>query len=278
MAMGNMEKKKKVIKEGVCALTGVYGPFVKSHLIPQALTLPEIPGTHFIEAGRGSRPIRRFTSWFDDSMVIRAGEDYLSKIDSRAIAELRKHKMVWSGWGRSKVLNCKHHEFISEGREGLRMLPGVDAKLLRVYFISLLWRALVTTRKEFSHVKNNGLDVNDLQEIILSGDPGSLSSHPIVLYQMSTRGYCHNNTPTLDDVVLPATEDEPEERVTTYRFYMQGCIAHIYAGVDVRVAQRLGGIVLGGHENALIFTHPFNASKQLDRMKSVFSEVVAHNE
>jgi hypothetical protein len=212
-------------------------------------------------------------------MVIRAGEDYLSKIDSRAIAELRKHKMVWSGWGRSKVLNCKYHKFLSsEGRDGLRMLPGVDAKLLRVFFLSLLWRALVTTRKEFSHVTNNGIDVNELREVILSGEPGSLSRHPIMLYQMNTRGFCHNNTPTLDEVILPATDGESEERVTTYRFYMQGCIAHIYAGVDTRVAQRFGGAMLGGHEEALIFTHPFNASKQLDRMKSVFSEVLARGE
>lgn len=271
MAKKGKAQSGKIVKEGLCALTEIVGPFVKSHLIPQALTLPDFPGSPFMEVGRGSRPIRRFTSWFDDALVIRAGEDYLSDIDSRAIAELRKQKLVWSGWGKNKVLVCNHHEFISvEGCEGLRMIPGVDTEILRLFLLSLLWRALVTTRKEFSHVTNVGVDIEELRKIILSGEPGDPFRYPIMLYQMSTRGVVHNNTPSHDEVVLPAIDDESEDRIDTYRFYMQGMVAHIYAVVDRRVVRRLGNMPLGCSENTLIFTWPFDSSKQLRRIESVF--------
>lgn len=264
-------KKKKPVKEGICALVGEEGVFVKSHLIPQALTAHDMPGKHFVEAGNGFRPVKRFTSWYDDELVIRSGEDYLSEIDSRAVIELRKHKLVWSGWGNEKILNCDNHQFISEANEGIRKIPNVDSSLLRLYFISLLWRALSTSRIEFSHLNKEGVELEKLKKIILSGDAGSPAYHPIILHQMNTRGFTHNFTPVMWETTIPASGDSPEQIIETYRFYMQGLVAHIYPSTDQATADRLGNLPLGVGAETFAFTRPFNSSAQVARMKGTLS-------
>lgn len=101
MASKDRKKKKQKptpVKTGLCALLEQEGTYAKAHLIPQALTRTDVPGDRFIEAGIGFRPIRRFTSWYDQKLVIQAGEKILSDIDTQGIEELRKHKLVWSGW------------------------------------------------------------------------------------------------------------------------------------------------------------------------------------
>ena len=45
------------------------------------------------------RPVWRSNSWYDYNLVTAKGEKILSEIDDLAISELRKHKLIWSGFG-----------------------------------------------------------------------------------------------------------------------------------------------------------------------------------
>jgi hypothetical protein len=74
---------------GTCRLTGTKGKFVKSHLIPKALTRPEEPGLPLIQGGSGKRARKRWDSWYDSELVTREGEDILSALDDWAIRYLR---------------------------------------------------------------------------------------------------------------------------------------------------------------------------------------------
>ena len=138
--MTSKERKKAkqmhVPKVGTCALLGVEGAFAKAHLIPKALTSPSAPGERFIEAGRGNRPIRRFTSWYDHQLVTHEGEKILSEIDTAGIAELRKHKLVWSGWGNKNKLRTSDFAVDPDPESGLgvRLIEGIDAGSIRLFF------------------------------------------------------------------------------------------------------------------------------------------------
>jgi hypothetical protein len=70
---------------GVCKLTGNSGKFVRSHLIPKALTRPSVAGGYFISAGPGIRPKKSWSSWYDEELVIRKGERILADYDDWAI-------------------------------------------------------------------------------------------------------------------------------------------------------------------------------------------------
>jgi hypothetical protein len=90
-----MAKPKPV---GVCKLTGDSGQFVRSHLIPDALTRLSKTGNKYIETGVGLPVTRPSSSWYDERLVTRRGEDVLEDIDTQGIEILRRHSLVWSGW------------------------------------------------------------------------------------------------------------------------------------------------------------------------------------
>ncbi|UDD27822.1 hypothetical protein LGL99_22045 [Klebsiella pneumoniae] len=94
-----MIKKKKTKKSGVCQLTGDFGPFQRSHILPKAVTKLSDNGERYRETSLNTRPVWRSNSWYDYNLVTAKGEKILSEIDDLAISELRKHKLIWSGFG-----------------------------------------------------------------------------------------------------------------------------------------------------------------------------------
>lgn len=265
--MANKDRKKKkqktaAPKTGICALLGVEGPFAKSHLIPQALTGTEVPGERFIETGRGFRPIRRFTSWYDHQLVSRAGEQILSEIDTHGIAELRKHKLVWSGWKKESRLVANDYAVHPDAETGLgvRLIENIDIHKLRLFFLSLLWRSLTTKIKEFSHLENIGVNLQALGELLVKKSSGLPNYHPIVLNQMDTRGFTHNHTPTIQEVEFPF--ENCVRKASYYRFYMQGIVAHIYPEGCDDLFSNAPMSFIGGAEKLWVFTRRFEESKQ----------------
>lgn len=258
------KKKQKAAdpKTGMCALLGVEGTFAKSHLIPQALTGTEVPGERFIETGRGFRPIRRFTSWYDHQLVIRAGEQILSEIDTHGIAELRKHKLVWSGWKKDKKLVTHDYAVQPDAETGLgvRLIENIDIQKLRLFFLSLLWRSLTTKIKEFSHLENIGVNLQVLGELIVRKAPSPANYHPIVLSQIDSRGFTHNHTPTIQEVEFPF--EDGVRKASYYRFYMQGIVAHIYPEGCDDLFSTAPMSFIGGAEKLWVFTRRFEKSKQ----------------
>ena len=175
---------------GTCKLTGEHGKFVRSHLLPQALTRPEGPGAPLIQAGMSARPIRRWTSWYDPRLVTSAGEAILSKHDDSGIKELQRHKLVWSSWGPMVKLESQgFREYRYDDHSmGVRHLTDVDTLTLRMFFLSLLWRAAATDLVEFAEVHLNKEQLSQLTEMILSNNPEPLDFYPIELIQLSTIG------------------------------------------------------------------------------------------
>jgi hypothetical protein len=84
------------IKFGKCRLTGRQGHFVKSHIIPEALTEATWRGQPLTQQEKGGRLIKRRTSWYDDKLVTSEGEAVLQKYDDWAIKFFRTHKLIWS--------------------------------------------------------------------------------------------------------------------------------------------------------------------------------------
>lgn len=265
-------RENSVNKTGKCALLGVEGKFAKSHIIPLALTSPVVKGARFIESGRGNRPIRRFTSWFDHQMVISEGEEILSKIDSAGISELRKHKLVWSGWAGHHKLRRSDYAVPPDPNSGLgiRLIEGVDAGKLRLFFLSILWRSLKTGIKEFSFLPRDGVDLDRLGRIIVDGDSGHYGYHPVVLDQISTIGISHNQSPTFHTMEIPF--EEGVRVVDFYRLYMQGLVVHIYPENCDDFLSNMPALFVGGHEKLWVFARKFEETRQFDEIKQEIIE------
>ena len=129
---------------GQCKLTGTRGKYVKSHIIPEALTETLWKGNPLTQVGRHGKRIKRWTTWYDRKLVTVEGEAILATHDDWAINLFRQKELIWSSWGAMEQLDLPDHS-LGPGRRGLRKLDGVDCERLRLFFLSLLWRAAATT-------------------------------------------------------------------------------------------------------------------------------------
>jgi hypothetical protein len=128
---------------GVCKLTHNHGTFVDSHLLPKALTRPDVAGNFLIENGYSHRPTKRFSSWYDPELCIRKGENILAAYDNDGIKELRRLKLIWSGWaGLNEYIGPDFIPFSQPFMpgHGLCVLTDTKAKTLRM-FVPLVARS-----------------------------------------------------------------------------------------------------------------------------------------
>jgi len=257
-------------KTGTCKLTGLTGTFIRAHLLPRALTKPAIEGAYFIQAGKGTRPSRRWNSWYDDELVTRKGEDILAELDTWAIRVLREKKLVWSGWGAMNNLGALH-EPIGGDSWGIRHVPEIDAKRLRLFFLSLLWRAAATKRFEFSEISIDASRLEVLRETIAKGISRSASFYPISLTQLSTRGVIHNYAPRAMTKTIPATDTSTAFEIPIFRFFFDGLIAHIHD--DHPRNHNPGDPTLVGMSDGLtVSTIPFVKSAQYINIRECIDE------
>jgi len=205
----------------LCRLTGSRGTFVKSHLLPKALTRPSSPGSPYIESGMGRRPVRRWDSWFDSKLVTREGEDILSELDAAGIAELRRLKLVWSG--RSDKDADPIPDFCDEiSGVGIRIISKIDVHALRLFFLSLLWRSAASKRPEVSQICIPAHRLEDLRRMLVERRHMPIAVHPFVLTQLTQVGDVHNHAPmaiTMPPVMLNGKRSKP---IPAFRFYFDG--------------------------------------------------------
>jgi hypothetical protein len=258
-------------RSGICKLTQLPGDFIDSHLIPKALTKPGKQGTPFFQLGPDGKLVRRWSSWYDPKLVTRKGEDILSELDTWAILELRKHKLIWSSWGSEKSLPSNLFTKIGETDWGVRKIVGIDPNKLRLFLLSLLWRAAATELSEFRNVELAEADVETLRQMLISRSSEPLFFFPVTLTQLSTLGPIHNQAPHFDLKRVPnlsgiGTREEP-----IIRFYFDGLIVHFSckrrSEADVK---ELGNLLAGIDESLLITTQTYDNSFQRILLKEQF--------
>lgn len=203
-----------------CKLTGLEGDFVKSHLLPRALTRLSRTGEKTTELGPGrQRPIRRTEGWYDTQLVISNGEKILERYDTHGIAELRRLGLVWSSAYNSNLVRV---DFESEKGQRFVHIRSEHPKRLRMFVLSLLWRAASTKIEAFSHFSISESDREYLRSLLLSDGTGLESEFHTVFVATCGPGAVHNHTPIRQEL-----EIEEGVKVDYSRFYLDGLIVHV---------------------------------------------------
>jgi len=239
---------------GVCALTHEEGEFISAHLIPKALTRPSVRGRPLLQIESGKKPKRRWDSWYDDHLVTIAGEAILTELDTWAIQHLRAHRLVWSGWGSARTL-LGHYSPIANSPWGIRRVAGLDTLRLRLFYISLLWRAAATTRPEFAEVELPPDDMETLRSMLIERKASPASFYRVQLTQLSTKGLIHNMPPIAQYKEVKNLVIGMKHRVEKiFRFYFDGLIAHIHCPDTESAGSDYGPLVLGAEEDVVLST------------------------
>ncbi|MEH0835395.1 hypothetical protein [Pectobacterium cacticida] len=267
----NKKNKKKI---GICQLTGNIGPFQRSHILPKAVTKLSEKGERYIEKSLETRPIWRANSWYDYNLVTAEGEKILSEIDDLSINELRKHKLIWSGFG-PKWRNPPTSYRIEEK---IRSLKGVNARLLRLFFLSLLWRSASSKREEMKDIYLSQEELTCLKLMILKRDSGVPYFLPMYINQISDIGNHHNRTPIYEKISLPDPKNQkPPMELGSFRFYLEGLICHIIHSYESNIIETLEPCFLGASDNLLVITHTFEQSREFNNLKEVITSSHTQN-
>ena len=242
---------------------------MKSHLIPRALTRLSKTGEKHIQSEIGGQATRVPDSWYDLKLVTQTGENILSEIDSCGIDELRRLHLIWSGWDEQDSL-----PFPLDLEEGPnhRTVLATDGPSLRLFFLSLLWRAGATKLEAFRYVQLTNAELEDLRLRVLLKKPGPAEEYPIVIHQL-TRGAEHNRVPLLEVEEFVTVGDVPDGLKGTYvRFYFDGLVARIYLRSRSELPEWLPKIGIQDDKEFLVAVHKFEFSRAKDDIVSVITD------
>ena len=256
--------------QGRCRLTGKHGRFVKAHIIPKALTSRDVGDTPFAQAGRDYAPIKRWDSWYDPALVTADGEKLLTALDTWALTELRKYKLVWRSWGPMLTLDPSSIVNIPGTPYGVRIINGVDGRRLRLFLLSVLWRAAASDLPEFKEVDLSRRNLERLRRMVLSLNPDPMNFFPVTLTQLSTLGPVHNLTPIAQEMPLDITR--PERTAPIFRFYFDGLIAHFYRKIAAEDLECIDGRQVGKSGALHVVTVTYEASWQRDNLDELMRE------
>lgn len=255
-------------KIGRCKLTGNIDRFVNSHLIPQALTPPEIKGKIMQEIGEGIRAKKACTSWYDNNIVTQKGEDILTEYDTSAILELRRNHLVWTGW--ENTLTLKEKITPISNTHGIRVIENYDHKSLRLFGLSLLWRACVSEMQGFNSISIPDKDLETIKNMLINRENQPNYFYPISLIQISSKGKIHNQTPFIDELKLPIQSKATGlHSYKIIRFYFDGLIMHIRMTTDEASAKENSKMLIGMHDKLAIPTITYEASFQRENMENI---------
>jgi hypothetical protein len=258
---------------GQCKLTRKKGRYVKSHVIPRALTDLTLDKVARIQYGGGTdRPSLRFTSWYDEKLVIDEGEQKLAKIDDDAIKVIEKLGIAW------RYFPLKAENVVRTQIDGtdfeIIQIQTAEQPVLKLFFLSLLWRAAFSSRPEFRTIRLDVLSREKLRKIINGELKPSLADFPCVLVLMTTLGPAQVDTPRRDRMAVPqlAPNIRPMEKI--FRFFLNGLIIHMgRKASDYRMAENWHFRNVGVSEKLTLIGRPYEGSRQMEEIDFLEEEL-----
>ena len=230
-----------------CKLCDEDKKLIKSHIIPKGFFKPlnlENKSALLYTNTKGVHPKRSPIGFYDKNILCKECDAKLGIWDEYAqkllLHDFNEDNAVYNG-------KTKDHYIIKN----------YDYHLLKLFFISLLWRASITSHKIFNRISTGPFE-DKLKKLILSNSTGKEEDFPITLAKFSDSNFKFIFDPHQDKF----------NSINYYRFYLTGFVAYIK--VDKRVS-------IGLHKEfkikkdrpIIIILRDFHKSKDGDVMKEV---------
>lgn len=256
---------------GTCKLTKHQGKFVKSHIIPRALSDKNLDQVARIEFGQlGARPQLKHTSWFDNRLVTTEGEAKLSLHDTIGTRVLEKFGLCWRHFPISQ--DVKRTQIEAADFELLEV-DGADVAGLRLFFLSFLWRTAASRRPEFREIRVDVASMRKLRKIVNGEAAPNPSDFPVTLTLLTTKGQPQNLTPLRQRMAIPQLCEGLPKDVKIHRFFLDGLIAHIgRKSMDQRLAEAWGRRAVGA-DGLILVGRPYEGSFQEENLNILQDEL-----
>jgi hypothetical protein len=237
---------------------GTEGEFAKSHIIPDAF-MQRATDAPFLECDSQTPPKKRFTGWYDQGILGFEGERLIAKYDDDAA-----RCFIQNGFTYRKRRDP--HEI---NRLGSRFLAGqvyeitnFDTARMRLFALSLLWRAAVTSLEAFTSVRVSPSHLTDIRNRLVSGNPGPPREYPVYFGVFcdaeeltKVAPYRHRNHPF-------------------YRFFLDGVVCYVSPRRRVADVGKYGPLLAGSEPDRLkLLCFPSYSSQQKDYTERTAMEI-----
>jgi len=189
----------------LCKFCNQDRPLVKAHVVPEAffrdLKTGDMP-LFLISSDARKRPIRSQTGPYDRGILCRPCENKFED---------------WDNYAAKLLINDRDTAFerVAVGEFDVFVAKAFDYEKLKLFLISVIWRAAVSTNPLFDKVRL-GPRVNRAMELIAARKPGAASEFAFVLGRLQS-----------------ARPDAPDPKFATMPFsrtYPGGCHADVCTG------------------------------------------------
>ncbi len=164
------------MEKGICKLCLQEKPLLRqSHIIPDFLYSlmygvdHEIYKVPLIE---NRREVKVQTGEFEGNILCES-------CDNSIIGTYENYAKTLLFDGRPEVKT--ENQLHLDGKLVSTYCENVDYRKFKLFLLSILWRASVTTREFFKHIKLNPEQDNELREMILKGDPKEQLDYPCLI-------------------------------------------------------------------------------------------------
>lgn len=244
----------------ICCLCGLEKPLIKAHIIPRKLYEPireasigeppsdQVPRIYVVGAEQKSKQSQ--SGIYDPSILCK-------ECDGDLIG-------VWDNYGQTFLLSPSFSDnFLVDhaGKPAVYQIEEFDYKQLKLFFMSILWRAAITNDEFFAQIKLGSWE-EKLRKMILAQDPGSENDFSVVLFKYEG---------ALSEIMQNPTKHR-QSGVNYYRFRFPKY------GFLIKVDQRsfhpeLLPFVISPNQQLLIRVMDYTDSKEYERILDIRDKI-----
>jgi len=164
-------KKNKSLSTGICSLCKIFQPLIKAHIYPRQLysLFKQFSGNVApselvpFQYSKKSLKIQQWQSGFFDHFILCHG------CDNGLFGP-------WDKYAQNFLARLANASNVSDVID----IPSFDYHSLKLFFLSVLWRAAATTLPFFANVQF-GIWQEKLRAMLLAKNPGSLEDFSVIL-------------------------------------------------------------------------------------------------
>lgn len=244
---------------GLCRLTGTAGQFAKSHIIPDAF-MQRATDAPFLECDAASPPRKRFTGWYDPGILGSKGEKVIAAYDDVAAKCFIGNGFTYRTRRDRHDIHSLSSRFVADQ---VYEIDNVDTARIRLFALSLLWRAAVTSLEAFALVKVSPSHLEDIRVRLLRGDAG-----PAIEYPVYFGVFC--DAEELTKVAPYRPRNHP-----FYRFFLDGVVCYVCPRRRLADANKYGLLLAGSEPDRLrLLCFPSYSSEQRNYTERTAAEIV----
>jgi hypothetical protein len=182
----------------VCKLCGEDSPLVKAHIIPKSMYPFEDERREpllRVPSAPDAPPERSWTGEYDPSLVCAECEGTFHPWDDYAVRLFREEP--------------KEEDYVHvDGEPGAYTIRAHDYTKLKLFFVSLLWRASESDRRFFAHVSVGRKHAARLKQMMKDKDPGDPEEYSVFIVRLTHHDDAHKS------VISPHKQRWGHDRVT----------------------------------------------------------------